>query len=138
MNTADDLTARIQHIASAPSSARARQPRNQPWNHRQRPGAASRMAGRGQGCPGQFLASALFPAIQGKDAASLEAGAHSRAGGAGNPLHGLAARPLRLEVWQKLVHRARLETLGHRIQFTAHALLQAAGPATPVRAITSG
>ena len=35
--------------------------------------------------------------------------------------------PSDLEVWQQLVHRARLEPLGHRIQFTAHTLLQALG-----------
>ena len=73
------------------------------------------------------MRGALFPAIQGKTRRALKRERIPAPAGLEIRFTGWQLDPSDFEVWQQLVHRARLEPLGHRIQFTAHALLQALG-----------
>jgi hypothetical protein len=128
MNPADDLTARIQQIAER-ARQRPRAPTAEPALEPP-PAALERLPEWPEGVrgtPDSFLRGALFPAIQGKTRRALKRERIPAPAGLEIRFTGWQLDPSDFEVWQQLVHRARLEPLGHRIQFTAHALLQALG-----------
>jgi hypothetical protein len=128
MNSSDDLTARLQHIAER-AKQRPRAPATEPALEPP-PAALERLPEWPEGvrgAPDSFLRGALFPAIQGKTRRALKRERIPAPAGLEIRFTGWQLDPSDFEVWQQLVHRARLEPLGHRIQFTAHALLQALG-----------
>ena len=128
MNSTDDLTTRLRQIAER-ARQRQREPASKPALEPP-PAALERLPDWPEsirGAPDSFLRGTLFPAIQGKTRRALKRERIPALAGLEIRFTGWQLDTSDFEVWQQLVHLARLELLGHRIQFTARALLQALG-----------
>lgn len=80
-----------------------------------------------RGTPNSFLRSSLFAAVQGKDRRFLKDQLLASQNGITVRFTGEQLNQSDLDVWENLVHLARLHPLGHVCGFTAHGLLKALG-----------
>ncbi|HEX3000738.1 MAG TPA: plasmid replication initiator TrfA [Armatimonadota bacterium] len=80
-----------------------------------------------RGTPNAFLRSALFAAIQGKERRYMERETLGSYDGLTLRFTGQQLDQSHLDVWEQIVHLARLHPLGELCHFKAHAFLKAIG-----------
>jgi len=80
-----------------------------------------------RGVPNAFLRSALFAAIQGKTRRYMDGVTLGSLDGTTLKFTGQQLDQSHLDVWEQVVHLARLHPLGNVCHFKAHALLKAIG-----------
>lgn len=80
-----------------------------------------------RGVPNAALRSALFAAIQGKSRKAMQREIVASQHGITIRFTGIQLDQSDLDVWERLLHLARLHPLGTRCEFTAYALLRALG-----------
>jgi hypothetical protein len=80
-----------------------------------------------RGVPNATLRSALFAAIQGKQRKAMQREVLASPNGFTIRFTGIQLDQSDLDVWELLLHLARLHPLGDRCEFTAYSLLKALG-----------
>lgn len=80
-----------------------------------------------RGTPNAWLRGALFAAIQGKERRALKRELLATVDGLEIRFTGWQLDQADLDVWDTIVHLARLRALGEQVEFTAHSILRALG-----------
>ena len=80
-----------------------------------------------RGVPNALLRGALFAAIQGKDRVAQERELVAVQDGVEIRYTGVQLTQTDLDVWEQVLHLARLDSLGSRVSFTARGFLKALG-----------
>lgn len=83
-----------------------------------------------RGVPNAWLRGALFAAIQGKERRALKRELLATVSGIEIRFTGWQLNQSDLDVWETIVHLARRQPYGQRLEFSAHAILKALGRAT--------
>lgn len=83
-----------------------------------------------RGAPNSFIRSALFAAVQGKARKFLKEEVLASQSGVTVKFTGEQLNQSDMDVWETLVHFARMHPLGQSCDFTAHGLLRALGLST--------
>lgn len=83
-----------------------------------------------RGTPNTWLRGALFAAIQGKERRALKREPLATVDGIEIRFTGWQLDQSDLDVWDAIVHLARLRALGEQVEFTAHSILRALGRGT--------
>lgn len=83
-----------------------------------------------RGTPNAWLRGALFAAIQGKERRALKRELLATVEGVQIRFTGWQLDQSDMAVWETIVHLSRLQPLGERVEFTAHAILKALGRGT--------
>lgn len=122
----EELTARIQDMAEKSKEKRTNKADGLPANVVRLPIWPEAV----RGTPNAWLRGALFAAIQGKERRAFKRELLESVEGTELRFTGWQLDQSDFDVWETLIHTARDQAMGNRVEFTAHSILKALGRGT--------